>query len=145
MDRKSGGEKRVRQWSCLITLTTFLCTIILVCGCGNGARDVSTPRQALLGQWKPVSSSQAYIFFSPDTATYLPAESGESIALRYEVVEENADEFRITIRFVSPTGSEDEAEPFVIEFTADRNGFFLYPASVPERLEYVYVDERQAP
>ena len=145
MDRKSGGRKRLRRRPYLIAVTFLLGAVVTMCGCGNGARDVTTPRAALLGQWKPASSGQAYIFFSPDTATYLPAESGESIALRYEVVEEDADEFRLTIRFVSPAGSENETEPFVIEFTADRNGFFLYPASVPERLEYVYVDDRQVP
>ena len=106
---RTGSVKRPLLGTYLVSVLLILCAIICICGCGDGGRDVSTPRSALLGQWKPVSSGRAYIFFSPDTVTYLPAESGESIALGYEIVEEDVDEFQITIRFVSPTGQEDEA------------------------------------
>ncbi|RJP33820.1 MAG: hypothetical protein C4536_03650 [Actinobacteria bacterium] len=99
----------------------------------------------MLGQWKPLTSGAAYIFFSPDTATYLPREGGESIALHYEVVEENVDEFWIRIRYIDPHDSENAAEPFTIAFSQDREGFFLYPANLPEELEYSYAGDRQAP
>ncbi len=146
MDYRNGSVGRPSRVTYLITVSFVLCAIVLICGCESSTRDLSTPHAALLGQWKPVSPGRAHIFFSPDTATYMPAESGESIALPYEVVEENVDEFWIKIRYVStPSDAEDEVEPFMIEFSEDREGFFLYPASVPEKLEYVYVNDRQAP
>jgi len=119
-----------------------LALVIFPCGCGGYARDLSTPRSALLGQWEPLSDGAAYIFFSTDTATYLPKESGESIALRYEVVEEDREDFTLKIRYL---GQGDATEPFTIEFSEDRDSFILYPASVPEKLEYAYASDRQAP
>jgi hypothetical protein len=124
-------------------LIIALSTVSFVCGCGGGSvRDLSTPRTALLGQWEPLTPGAAYMFFSPDTATYLPKESGESIALQYEVVEEDPRAFELKIRYI---GQKDDAAPFTIAFSEDRNRFFLYPASVPERLEYSYVGDRQQP
>ena len=122
-----------------------LCAAFLITSCGESARDTSTPHAALLGQWKPASPGQAFIFFSPDTATYVPVESGESIAVTYKVVDEDGGDFRIQIRYLGSGGSEDGSAPFTIEFSEDRNRFFLYPADVPERLEYVYVNGRQKP
>jgi hypothetical protein len=129
----------------LATLVAIFCVAVFFSGCGGPARDVSTPHAALLGQWKPLSTGPAYIFFSPDTATYLPKEGGESIALQYEVVEENGDESWIKIRYIDPGDPGDEAEPFTIEFSEDWNRFYLYPAGSPERLHYAYVDDRQSP
>ncbi|MBN2026900.1 MAG: hypothetical protein JW854_09105 [Actinobacteria bacterium] len=129
--------------ACAVTFIIALCTGTLVYGCGESSiRDLSTPHTALLGQWEPLTAGAAYIFFSPDTATYLPKESGESIALRYEVVEEDLGGFELKLRYI---GQGDTTEPFTIAFSQDRNGFFLYPAGVPERLEYSYVGDRQQP
>lgn len=85
------------------------------------------------------------IFFSPDTATYLSAVNGESIALRYEIVEENSDEFWIRIRYLARGDKGADGEPFIIKFTDDRKGFSPHPSSAPEVLQYVYVNDRQFP
>jgi hypothetical protein len=128
--------------TCAAALIIVLSVGMSICGCGGSARDLSTPRAALLGQWEPLTAGAAYIFFSPDTATYLPKESGESIALQYEVVEEDREDFTLKIGYI---GQGDTTEPFTIAFSEDRSSFFLYPASVPERLEYSYVGDRQQP
>ena len=129
----------------LAAALAVLCAASLLASCGGSARDTSTPHAALLGQWKPASSGHAFIFFTPDTATYVPAEGGEHIAIPYEVVEEDAGGLRISIRYLNPGDSGDGVTPFTIEFSEDYGRFFLYPADVPERLEYVYVDGRQQP
>lgn len=141
----NAGEIRLRlkKWRTLAAAFFLVLTsMISQCGCGGNARDLSTPHSALLGQWEPLSEGAAYIFFSTDTATYLPKESGESIALRYEVVEEDREDFTLKIRYL---GQGDAKEPFTIEFSEDRDRFILYPASVPEKLEYAYASDRQAP
>jgi len=139
-----GPHRKPDLWrTCAVVFIIALCAGTLVYGCGGeSVRDLSTPHAALLGQWEPLTPGAAYIFFSPDTATYLPKESGESIALQYEVVEEDPKGFELKIRYV---GQGDTTEPFTIAFSEDRNRFFLYPASVPERLEYSYVGDRQQP
>lgn len=129
--------------TCAAVVIVILSVGMLACSCGGGSvRDLSTPRAALLGQWEPLTAGAAYIFFSPDTATYLPKESGESIALQYEVVEEDLKDFELKIRYI---GHGDTTEPFTIAFSEDCSRFFLYPASAPERLEYSYVGDRQQP
>lgn len=112
------------------------------CGCGDAPRAVSDPSMALLGHWKPASSGPAHIYFGTGTAVYVSSRGGEAISVPYRVVEENAAERRIKLAYGDPG---EESEPFVIEFSEDARRLFIYPASAPEVLEYVFVDERRRP
>lgn len=127
---------------CLLVIIFMVYTGMMLCGCGGGARDVPTPSQALIGSWKPANPGGAFIYFSPDTATYVPAKGGKSIAVHYEIVEENTGEFWVKLRYGDSGAGE---EPFLIKFSGDRNRFYLYPSSAPEVLEYTYVNDRETP
>lgn len=111
-------------------------------GCGEGARTVSDPARALLGHWKPASPGRADIYFDLDKATYVPAGAGDMISVPYEVIEKDAGERWVRLAYGKPG---TEREPFVIRFSEDWRRLFIDPSSVPETLEYIYVDDRRDP
>lgn len=126
-----------------IILLLVILPLVFV-GCGGPSRDTSSTAKALLGSWKPVNPQGARIFFSPDTATYLPASGGESLSVPYEIIEESEAESWVDLRYLA-LGSGEPKEAFRIQFSKDRKRFYLYPANAPEFLEYIYMDNRQGP
>ena len=126
---------------------TLVATIFLVAalaaaggGCGSGGRDVSTPREALLGHWRnTVPGTNGEIYYSSDTATFKSA-AGGAVSRPYKVTGENQSRFTLEIEYQA-----NGAGPATIGFSTDRNELLVYPERVPEILKYSYVDSAQEP
>jgi hypothetical protein len=143
----NNGEVSLRMRRILLAVTCILLlvpTALILAGCGSDSRRVSSPAGALLGSWKPADPNGAAIFFTATTATYVPTSGGKSIAVPYQVMDE--DESSVEIKYIgSDAGSNDADNIFRITFSKDWKRFYLYPASAPEVLEYIYVNDREQP
>ena len=111
------------------------------CNCGGG-RDVSTPRKALLGHWKQTIPGYGEVYYDPKEVTY--ALKGQkkkpiNIPVPYSVSGENKKAFSVDIKLESASGAAR------ITFSEDRRTMTMFPANVPEKLEYVYMDDKQKP
>lgn len=115
----------------LLLLVCLCASMALAAGCGgkdsadssdtggNGdalpPRDTSTLDKALLGHWRDPAGNELY--FSPDTATFVAAETGEEYASGYRIVFRDDNIKTIKLEF---------AEPDDIFFIADPSAD-LYP------------------
>jgi len=125
-----------------ITLVALaVCLAIPVAGCSS-SRNVSTPRQALLGHWKNViPGSATQVYFSDAKVTY--AGQGSEYSIDYTVLQENQSKFTLIVRLGSATAKD--TAPVEVTFSSNRKTMDLLPTRVPEKLEYAFVDSRQAP
>ena len=121
----------MRKKALMLTLTCLLAAAALAAGCGdNGStgsggdggggealppRDTSTLDSTLLGHWRDPAGNELY--FSPDTATFMAAETGEKYASGYEIVSRDDNIKTLKLEFSEPDG---------IFFTVDPSGD-LYP------------------
>ena len=159
-----------------ILAVVLVCTVgLLFAGCGekgtsgggNGGgetpvdlppRDTSTLESTLLGHWRDKAGNQLY--FSPDTVTFIAAQTGEEYSSGYLVVAKDDNIKRMDLEFTEPGEifyTADAAkgayatiffhrpDPSELYFGAD---FFSYAAE--QRLgltetEYPFVDTRQEP
>lgn len=123
-----------------ILVIALAVSCLAAAGCGSGERDVSSPREALLGHWKnTIPGGGAEVYFSPDTVTH--AGSGrEPLEMPYEVASEDGAEFTLVVRFITGDGEGSR-----VAFSTDRKQMFLFPGKVPEMLKYSYVDSKQSP
>jgi len=115
-----------------------------IAGCGSttrkGARDLSTPATAFLGHWrnqKPGNAADIYV--SAKTVQYAAKGAAASVTRDYNVIDQNAQAFTMTIEFVP---GMDRVK---VVFSASKNVMQFQPDRTPERLEYAYVDRRQTP
>ena len=102
---------------------------------------------ALGGAEEVAGAAAPEVLLCDDEAVAGFFEDAEAVggALVFGVVEEDAEGFRIRIRYMGTDGPDGGTEPFTIAFSEDREGFILYPSSVPEKLEYAYDGSRQSP
>lgn len=159
-----------------ILAVVLVCTVgLLFAGCGekgtsgggNGGgetpvdlppRDTSTLESTLLGHWRDKAGNQLY--FSPDTVTFIAAQTGEEYSSGYVVVAKDDNIKRMDLEFTEPgdifyaadaskgayaTIFFHRPDPSELYFGAD---FFSYAAE--QRLgltetEYPFVDTRQEP
>ncbi|MHB8896438.1 MAG: hypothetical protein ACYC99_14835 [Candidatus Geothermincolia bacterium] len=133
--------RRAVVWSIVILYLALLLPVVTLAGCG-GARNVSSPREALLGHWRNViPGSGIDQYYSATAVTY--AGKGSDYELAYTVVSENESEFSLTIT-LGQSGRRASSQTKVV-FSKDRKTMDLLPGGVPEKLQYSYVDSRQKP
>lgn len=159
-----------------ILAVMLVCALMLLfAGCGEGEtsggdngggdtpadlppRDTSTLESTLLGHWRDKAGNELY--FSPDTVTFVAAQTGEEYSSDYVIVAEDDDIKRMDLEFTQSGDifyASDPAkgtyayvffhrpDPSELYFGAD---FFSYAAE--QRLgltetAYPFVDTRQEP
>ena len=126
--------------SAAVSCVFVLVALCAIAGCGT-ARDVSTPRKALLGHWRNViPGSGTDQFYSEKAVTY--SGKGSDYRLAYTVIEENLSKFTLLVTFGAQTSTSRKTE---VVFSKDRKTMDLLPGNIPEKLQYVYVDSREVP
>jgi len=118
-----------------------LVVLLVISGCGT-PREVSTPRKALLGHWKnTVPGSKTRTYFSESSVTYTG--QGSEYKIPYSVIKEDPGAFTLFIRLGQQTSTTTRTDE--VTFSTDRKTMDLLPSGIPEKLQYTYVDSRQAP
>jgi hypothetical protein len=133
-------ERSARNIAVLV-MALLVAVVPLVAGCSSG-RNVSTPRDALLGHWRNViPGSGTDVYYSGSSVTY--SGKGSSYSVDYTVVSQDQAKFTLFIRLGQK--GKTQAAPIQVTFSSDRNTMDLLPTRSPEKLEYKYVDSKQKP
>lgn len=159
-----------------ILAVMLVCAFMLVfTGCGEGEtlggesgggetppelppRDTSTLESTLLGHWRDKAGNELY--FSPDTVTFIAAQTGEEYSSGYVVVAKDDNIKRMDLEFTEPGDIFYAADPskstyaYVFFHRPEPSslifGADFYSLAAEQRLgltetEYPFVDTRQEP
>lgn len=153
-----------------LSVVVFICVSSLVlAGCGGKEssgggetppppRDTSTLESSLLGHWQDKAGNQ--LFFSPDTVTFIAAQTGEEYSSGYTIVSKDDNIKTMKLQFTEAgdifyvADPSRDVYPSVFFRRPGMDGLifgaYFFSRDAKDRLnltetEYPYVDTRQGP
>jgi hypothetical protein len=122
----------------VILLVALVATALSGC---EPTRDISMPRNALLGHWKNIIPGSTTELYYNDTSVIFSGKRKE-FALLYDVLEESKEGSRLVLRL---TGNTGPGLTHTVFFSRDMRTIDVFPVGTSTHLRFTFLDERQAP
>lgn len=130
-----------RSYAGPLVLIVVAALVACAAGCGT-PRDVSTPRKALLGHWKNiVPGSTTELYYNKGSVIF--SGKRKEFSLPYRVLEESKPSATLVIRLTAEQAGVALTDRVV--FSHDKRTIDVFRDGMRGRLQFSYLDERQAP